>query len=125
MSDYTIEWNGVKVKLKEDDAFLLADAVENHVTFGELVLMRQDLSRIPFAQLANAYASLLNACGIQANAKDIRKEFVTAMRKAEKGGKLAPALEAIDWLILVVGDGMWELSDSSEGKEQKNESEPA
>lgn len=115
----------MKVELKEDDAFLLADAVENHVTFGELVLMRQDLSRIPFAQLANAYASLLNACGIQANAKDIRKEFVTAMRKAEKNGKLAPALEAIDWLILVVGDGMWELSDTSEGKEQKNESESA
>lgn len=115
MSKIKLTWKGESATLTEDQAFLAADAVEQVATFGELVEMRMKPGKIRFVLLAKAYAALLTEAGIPTKAREVHREFmkvVNAGGNAEK--RLALAVEAIDWLLMVLMDGAPE-PEASEG----------
>ncbi len=119
----SLKWKGESYTLNENEAFLAADAVEDVLTLGELVAMRNDGGKIKFAKLASAYSALLSEAGCDAPAMEIRKAFTEAMKGRSKGFKLELAVEAIDQLILILMDGA--PVDDAGDKKPKNESESA
>lgn len=118
----SLKWNGEEYTLNEKEAFLAADAVEDVLTLGELVAMRADGSKIKFAKLSSAYAAMLMEAGCKVDPVDIHKAFTDRLKGKDEGFKLEMAVEAIDWLILVLMDG---APESDEGdKEGKNAGTP-
>lgn len=105
MEAFTIKWQGQEATVKADQAFELADAIEQHVTVGELAVMRSVPGRIQYVKLSKAYAAMLMACGIPAKAKDVHGEFTKVLRSATADDRLGMAIEALDWLLMVLMDG--------------------
>jgi hypothetical protein len=123
MRSIKLTWKGQAATLSEDQAFYAADAVEQHVTFGDLVAMRTSGKNIRFAQISRAYAALLNEAGLSVTDREVHSEIMSAVRTANKAEKLSMALEAIDWLLIVVMDGAPEAD--PEGETEGNAPAPA
>ena len=105
MKKLEITWKGETVTLKEDDVFIVADAIEQVVTLGELVAMNADGSAIRFTVLAKAWAAMLSELGIKVTAREVHREFMAAVRNAEPQEKMQLAGEALSWLVVVLMDG--------------------
>lgn len=121
---HKLTWNGETATLRASNAFRLADAIEEHVTFGELSVMRIDPTKIRFGKLAAAYSALLAEVGIAASIEEVHVEFTSSVRGGDKGEKLTLTFESIDWLIAIVGRGLWATSgegDATEDKDTKND----
>lgn len=116
----TLTWKGEDYTLNENEAFLAADAVEEFITLGELFKMRTDGNRIRFAKVAQAYSAMLGEAGCRVTPQEVHKAFTDAMKSEDAAGKLQMAIQAIDWLIMVLTDGA-NAGDAQEDKEQKNE----
>lgn len=123
MRKIRLTWKGEAATLKEDGVFLAADAVEQEVTFGELVQMRITGKNIRFTQIAKAYAAMLREAGLNVTAREVHSEIMKVVRTADKAEKLSMALEAIDWLLVVLMDGAPEQDD--EGDTSGNVEAPA
>lgn len=105
MRKIKLTWKGNDATLNEDQLFYAADAVEQEITFGELVQMRTSGKNIRFTQIAKAYAAMLNEAGLSVTSRDVHAEIMKAVRTSDKAEKLNLALEAIDWLLIVLMDG--------------------
>lgn len=113
MAQIKLTWNGETATLNDEMAFLAADAVEQVVTFGELVQMRSQPGKIRFVMLAKAYSALLTEAGIPVTPRAVHKEFMAAVHAGDKvHERLSVALEAIDWLLVVLMDGAPQSEDS-------------
>lgn len=121
MADYSFEWGGHKVELKEASAWRYADAIEDVVCLGRLIEWRQTPADVPFARLAQAVAALLSEAGIKVDHRQMRAEMVKAASTG--AAELREILNVIDWLLLVVNDGIWELADKDtpEGGTEKKD----
>jgi len=120
----TLKWDGEEYTLNETEAFLAADAVEEFLTLGELVEMRSDGNRIRFAKIAQAYAAMLSEAGCRVSAQQVHRAFTDALKSDKPQDRLTMAVQAIDWLIMVVMDGS-PSDDEPEGGDTKNEDAPA
>lgn len=105
MKKIKLTWKGNEATLNEDQVFFAADAVEQEITFGELVKMRTSGQNIRFTQISKAYAAILNEAGLSVTSREVHSEIMKAVRTADKTEKLNMALEAIDWLLIVLMDG--------------------
>jgi len=123
MKQIKLTWNGETATLKEDQVFYAADAVEQVITFGELVQMRTTGSNIRFTQISKAYAAMLSEAGLSVTPREVHAEIMKAVRTSDKAEKLKLALEAIDWLLIILMDGAPEESD--EGDTSGNVEPPA
>lgn len=122
MADYSLEWSGRKVELKEARAWEYADAVEDVAPMGRLVGWMTNPADMPFGRVSEAISALYAVEGVKIDPRDLRKELVASMR--DDGSGIAIAVSAVQWLILVVNDGIWQLSDgeakeSTKGKKKK------
>jgi hypothetical protein len=120
MQSIKIKWNDQEVTLTEDMAFQVTDAVEDVITFGQLVRMRSDSHNIRFAKLAKAYAAMLGAVGIKATAAEVYKAFAAQLRGdgGENGlDRVGYAVEVLDWLIITMLDGAPQGDGDAEGGE--------
>jgi hypothetical protein len=123
MKSIKLKWKGEEVTIKEDRAFEVADAVEEVITFGELVQMRAGGGNIRFTKIAKAYAAMLTEAGLPVSAREVHSEIMAMVRNAEKAEKLSMALEAIDWLLVILMDGAPEAE--GEGDTEGNGQAPA
>jgi len=114
MKSIEIEWDGERATLTERQAFAAADAIEEHVTFGQLAQMRMDGNKVRFAQIAAAYAALLGVVGIRASAHQVHVKFKEQLRDASSADKLSATMKAIDWLLMVLMDGAPEADGDEE-----------
>jgi len=123
MKSIKIKWKDQEVTIKEDRVFEVADAVEDVITFGELVQMRTGGGNIRFTKIAKAYAAMLTEAGLPVTGAQVHKEIMAAVRNAEKAEKLSMAMEAIDWLLVILMDGAPEAE--GEGDTSGNVTAPA
>lgn len=105
MQTIKLTWKGQSATLKEDQVFYAADAVEQEITFGELVQMRTSGGNIRFTKIAKAYAAMLREAGLNVTAREVHSEIMKTVRTSDRAEKLSMALEAIDWLLVVLMDG--------------------
>lgn len=102
----TVKWKDEEAKVSSSMAFEIADAVEQHLTVGELAVMRSYPGQVKYVKLARAYAALLRVVGIRASAHEVHLEFTKALRSGKKGeNRLAYAVQVMDWLLYILMDG--------------------
>lgn len=123
MKAIKLKWKGEEITVKEDRVFEIADAVEDVITFGELVQMRTGGGNIRFTKIAKAYAAMLTEAGLPVTGREVHSEIMAAVRNAEKAEKLSMAMEAIDWLLVILMDGAPEAE--GEGDTEGNVATPA
>ena len=123
MKSIKLKWKGEEVTITEDRVFEVADAVEDVITFGELVQMRTGGGNIRFTKIARAYAAMLTEAGLTVTPREVHSEIMAAVRNAKKAEKLSMAMEAIDWLLVVLMDGAPEAD--GEGDTSGNAATPA
>lgn len=125
MSTVKIKWDGKEVTLTPDMAFELTDAVEDVLTFGQLVQMRMDGANIRFAKLSKAYAAMLGAVGIKATPQEVYAVFAAQLRGEDGPDRIGYAVTVIDWLISAMLDGAPEGDGEAEGDSEGNVEAPA
>lgn len=124
MKEIKLKWQGKEASIPEAGVFLAADAVEEHVTVGELLQMRAQRGKIRFARLAIAYAALLQSAGIAAAPSEIHKEFTKALKSGAPADRLSFAVQAIDDLCIILMDGVEDLDDPEEDEPSGNDQPP-
>lgn len=113
----SIEWNGSKGTINEDEAFAAAEAVEEHITVFELFQMTQNTKKLKIAPLAKAYAALCDVAGVPAEPKAIASGLRGALRSSEKGQFWGEVMGVITPLLTILTDG---APDDGEDKESGN-----
>jgi hypothetical protein len=128
METIKIKWNGREVTLTDDMAFQITDAVEDVMTFGQLVRMRSDSHNIKFAKLAKAYSAMLGAVGIKATDAEVYKAFAAQLRgdNGETGvDRVEYAVQVLDWLIVTMLDGAPQGDGDADDGDEGNAQAPA
>ena len=117
----SIEWNGQKGTINENEAFEAAEAIEDHVTVFELYGMLQDHKSLKIAQIAKAYAALCRVAGIKAEPKDVASALRQALRSTKKGedGFWSQVMGVVNPLLNILTDGAPE-GESGEDKDPGN-----
>lgn len=117
----TVKWGKEEAQIKESMAFEVAEAVEQHITVGELAVMRSFPGRIQYAKLSKGYAALLEVVGIAATPQEVHKEFTKTLKSSKVAGpdRLAYAIQVMDWLLMVLMDGAPEAEKEDEEELKK------
>lgn len=124
MKEIKLSWKDKEAVIPEDGVFLAADAVEDHVTVGELLQMRSQRGKIRFVRLSMAYAALLQSAGIFVTPSEIHKEFTKAIKGGDAKNRLTFAMRAIEDLCIILLDGVADLDEPDEGDRDAPGNEP-
>jgi len=81
--DVHLEWDGRRYSIRADQVMGAIARIEQHATFGELLNVAKNRGSIPFATVANAYASVLQYAGAEVDAAVIYRTMMTEGKRAD------------------------------------------
>jgi len=124
-----VEWDGKTGTINEDEAFIAAERIEEHVPVFELAMMLSDPARLQTAKLSRAYAALCDVAGIKASAKDIRAKMAASFGQGETAQErglsfVKAAGEVISPLLVILTDGADMGQPNDEAQDEGNPPAP-
>lgn len=124
-----VTWGDQTGTINADEAFLAADAIEQHVAVFELAMMLSDPRQLRTAKLALAYHELCKVAGIKSTPKEIRSALVKSFENGdtakERGASfMAEAGVIIGQLLAILTDGA-DMGQGDEAQEAGNVEAPA
>lgn len=124
-----IEWEGQTGTINADEAFIAAEAIEEHVAIFELAAMAQNMASFKTAKVARAYAALCKVAGINVSAQDVRKKIAASFSDGataqERGTSfLVQASGVIGPLLQILTDGADLGGDVDEAQAEGNQQAP-
>ncbi len=101
MKDIDIEWKGESFIIKEDEAFELAERIEEIVSISELAAMSVSPK---FTKLSRCYAEMINFAGGKATPREVH-QLMMAQIKNNAAVEAELATVAVTTLVAILMDG--------------------
>jgi hypothetical protein len=102
MKQISVDWAGKTYTVKEDQAFALAEEIEDIITLAEL----GDMGEKPkFIKLSRCYAAVVNFAGGYADPKEVHSEIMASIKGEGPAGKADMLANLAGGLIDMLMDG--------------------
>lgn len=121
MPKIEIDWQGKSYTIKEDEAFEVAERIEDIMPLSEL----SRPERLNTRRLARCFAEMINFAGGRVTGAEVHAEFMAGLKDATKQDKENVLAEAVLTLVAVLMDGMPEIEGDSGGEKKGNASSKA
>ncbi len=119
MKQISVDWKGKAYTVKEDQAFALAEEIEDIVTLSELGNMGE---KPKFIKLARCYAAVVNFAGGHAEPQEVHSHIMASIKGEGDAGKADMLANLAGGLIEMLMDGAPEPDeddDDDDGDEKK------
>lgn len=115
----TVEYEGKKYTINDNEVFSVVDAIEDVITVGQIATMLRDPNQIRFAKLADAYAALLSELGATVDRNKLLSQFRRELGTNAIDG-VSSARDKLTELITILMDTSEIESDGAGDKEPGN-----